>query len=109
MSDDLTPDWTEGLCGDGAAILRDGVMIKIEEVVQTLNDYEHLRVLLCEGLDLCVRARKLDTQILAGNMADQGWTGTRSGTPWLWVQEQYDTDLADWEKRARNDIKTETK
>jgi hypothetical protein len=31
------PVWTEGICGDGAAILRDGVMIPIEEVVQALN------------------------------------------------------------------------
>jgi hypothetical protein len=29
--------WSEGVCGDGAAILRDGVMIPIEEVVQALN------------------------------------------------------------------------
>jgi len=29
--------WSEGICGDGAAILFDGVMIPIEEVVQALN------------------------------------------------------------------------
>lgn len=29
--------WSEGVCGDGAAILFDGVMIPIEEVVQALN------------------------------------------------------------------------
>ena len=29
--------WSEGICGDGAAILRDGVMVPIEEVVQALN------------------------------------------------------------------------
>ena len=60
-----------------------------------------LRVVVAEGLDLCVRARKLDQQILEQNMAAQGWTGPRSGTPYLWVQEQYDSDLAAWEVRAR--------
>jgi len=29
--------WSEGVCGDGAAILFDGVMIPIEKVVQALN------------------------------------------------------------------------
>lgn len=29
--------WSEGVCGDGAAILRDGVMVPIEQVVATLN------------------------------------------------------------------------
>jgi hypothetical protein len=29
--------WSEGVCGDGAAILFDGVMIPIKEVVQALN------------------------------------------------------------------------
>ena len=31
------PHWSEGICGDGAAILRDGVMIPIEEVIAELN------------------------------------------------------------------------
>ena len=29
--------WSEGICGDGAAILCDGVMVPIEEVVRALN------------------------------------------------------------------------
>ena len=29
--------WSEGICGDGAAILFDGVMVPIEEVVRALN------------------------------------------------------------------------
>lgn len=33
-------EWTEGVCGDGAAILRDGEMIPIEAVVAVLNKYE---------------------------------------------------------------------
>lgn len=32
--------WTEGVCGDGAAILRDGVMVPIEEVIECLNRAE---------------------------------------------------------------------
>jgi hypothetical protein len=31
------PIWTEGICGDGAALLKDGVMMPIEEVVAELN------------------------------------------------------------------------
>jgi hypothetical protein len=31
------PVWTEGICGDGAAILKDGVMQPIEDVVAALN------------------------------------------------------------------------
>jgi hypothetical protein len=31
------PIWTEGVCGDGAALLKDGVMTPIEEVVAELN------------------------------------------------------------------------
>lgn len=31
------PEWTEGVCGDGAAILCDGIMVPIEKVVAELN------------------------------------------------------------------------
>jgi hypothetical protein len=31
------PVWTEGICGDGAAILKDGVMQPIEDVIAALN------------------------------------------------------------------------
>ena len=61
-----------------------------------------IRELLAEALDLCVRARTLDeateslTPLYAANP-----TMTRSATPHLWVLDQYDTDLADWERRAR--------
>ena len=59
--------------------------------------------LLSEGLDLCVRARKMDDlerKAVEWQMRNPG--ATRSGTIALWVQEQYETDLADWEKRVRN-------
>ena len=33
-------EWTEIGCGDGAAILRDGEMIPIEDIIATLNGIE---------------------------------------------------------------------
>ena len=88
------------------------------------------RKLLSEGLDLCVRARKMDAMdrreaTLAvskspGKWVESGWfdrhvarhnawnpeqpISTRSGTVALWLQEQYDFDLADWERRARHHL-----
>lgn len=35
--------WSEGICGDGAAILKDGVMTPIEDVVKKLNDCDRYR------------------------------------------------------------------
>lgn len=32
--------WTEGVCEDGAAILRDGIMMPVEYVVRTLNELQ---------------------------------------------------------------------
>lgn len=69
------------------------------------------KALLSEGLDLCVRARKLDQALttamaaggVGGDRPRQG-AGTRSLTPALWVQDQYDSDLADWERRARHHL-----
>ena len=43
MSKPQPPVWSEGVCGDGAAILRDGVMTPIEEVVRELNSIAELR------------------------------------------------------------------
>jgi len=63
--------------------------------------------LLSEGLDLCVRARKLDEQVGRALEAGMGRIfpeSTRCGTPALWVQEAYDTDLAEWENRARSTL-----
>lgn len=68
---------------------------------------EELAEILSEGLDLCVRARGLDQQIEYALQAGMGRIfpeGTRCATPALWVQEQYDTDLADWEAKARSAI-----
>lgn len=64
---------------------------------------DDIAMLLSEGLDLCVRARKLDDAITAAvAIGDQsGRGGTKCLTPSLWVQDQYDADLAAWEERAR--------
>jgi hypothetical protein len=36
--------WTEGICGDGAAILLDGQPVPIEEVIKILNSLDWIRV-----------------------------------------------------------------
>ena len=33
-------EWTEGVCSDGAAILRDGEMVRIEDLLAHLNEQE---------------------------------------------------------------------
>lgn len=57
-----------------------------------------VRELLAEGLDLCVRARTLDEAVASIPRPDGA---PRSGTPHLWVLDQYDRDLAEWEAKAR--------
>jgi len=86
---------------------------------------ECCRKLLFEGLDLCVRARKLDEQQRTNLIAEMSpgidlerysprhnaWEdnahrpiGTRSATIPLWVADQYERDLAEWERRARHHL-----
>lgn len=43
MEKQIIHKWTEGVCGDGAAILRDGVQITITDLLKTLNDWERCR------------------------------------------------------------------
>jgi hypothetical protein len=82
--------------------------------------YADLAALLSTGLDLCVRARKMDAQDrtnamvetfpgvdmekvaprLTANRLEAPYL-TRSLTMPLWLQDQYERDLADWEARAR--------
>lgn len=88
------------------------------------------RKLLSEGLDLCVRARKLDAidrrqSTLDWSMFPDEWLASgrfdafvarnnienphapiepRCLTPTLWVLDQYERDLADWETRARKHL-----
>lgn len=61
---------------------------------------ETCRVLLAEGLDLCVRARKLDAETERALAA----SGGRCGTPALWIMDQYDRDLTAWEDRSRTHL-----
>jgi len=65
---------------------------------------DELAETLSEGLDLCVRAKEIDAQIERALQAGMGRIfpeSTRCATPALWVQQQYDTDLDAWEKKAR--------
>ena len=91
---------------------------------------ETCRTLLSEGLDLCVRARKMDAQHRAN--ATVKWSAygeeweksgafkkcaemnnrdsphkpmaTKSATMYVWMQEQYDLDLHAWDKRSREHL-----
>ena len=47
----LGAQWTEGICGDGAAILCDGVMMPIAEAVWKLNEGERFKEALQEIAD----------------------------------------------------------
>lgn len=86
--------------------------------------------LLGEGLDLCVRARKLDSLdrrhvTLASSSNPEAWQKDgrfdthverhniefphapiepRSLTLQIWTLDQYDKDLADWESRSRKHL-----
>jgi hypothetical protein len=88
------------------------------------------RALLSEGLDLCVRARRMDAidrreASLVASSDGGEWVKsgafdryvarnntvnpdqpieTRSLTVPLWLQDQYEHDLADWERRARGHL-----
>lgn len=88
------------------------------------------KALLSEGLDLCVRARKLEgiqrrAAHLDLSMFPEEWVAsgrfdmfvarnnienpdrpieTRSLTPTLWAIEHYDRDLAEWERKARHHL-----
>ena len=57
---------------------------------------------LSEGLDLCVRARKLDALCDKALQQEMGRIyDTKCATPAMWLQDQYDTDLATWEQKSR--------
>lgn len=88
------------------------------------------RALLSEGLDLCVRARQMDAMdrraaTLAVSKDPEAWVNggrfdeyveqynidrpdrpiaTRSGTVALWLEEQYQTDLVEWERKSRHHL-----
>jgi hypothetical protein len=61
--------------------------------------------LVHEALNLVVRARKLDEGILGQECRKLGSYApehTECLTPHLWLLDQYDTDLKEWETKARN-------
>ena len=68
-----------------------------------MGEVDPIRELLAEGLDLCVRARKLDEQatLCSLDKYHPSPEGPRCITPHIWVIDQYEKDLADWEARAR--------
>lgn len=92
-----------------------------------MGEMERCRELLAQGLDLCVRARKLDAQERANTYIDASVAGdeweesgrfadyaerhnivnpvqpiaTKSAAMHLWVQDQFDKDLYEWEQAAR--------
>lgn len=41
-----TPAYSEGICGEGAAILRDGVPMSISEILELLTEVGRLRAVL---------------------------------------------------------------
>ena len=53
-------EYTEGICGDGAAILRDGERMTIGEVVNALNDYAALRARVARLEDALKKVRDYD-------------------------------------------------
>jgi hypothetical protein len=93
---------------------------------------ERCRQLLSDGLDLCIRARKMDEMdrreftlaisddptpwvesgrfdehVAGHNSLPENWykqISTRSGTVALWAQDQYDKDLAVWEEKSRTHL-----
>lgn len=61
-----------------------------------------LKEALAEGLDLCVRARKIDEQFAKFDQQELGRIfETRCCTPHLWIIDQYDKDLSTWEQKSR--------
>jgi hypothetical protein len=73
-------------------------------VQEAAGEIERMRIALHEGLNLCVRARKLDQSITAQTCRELGSyhpDHVKCGTPHLWVLEQYDNDLTAWEAATK--------
>ena len=72
-----------------------------------MSEADRLAEMLSEGLDLCVRARKLDAVLETlpvghpKNDRKHQIIQPRSATPAVWALDQYDQDLEAWERRAR--------
>jgi len=55
----MIPEYTEGICGDGAAILKDGVMMTIPEILNELNSITEIEGLKKENERLVAFLKKL--------------------------------------------------
>jgi hypothetical protein len=70
-----------------------------------MPDPAEMEQLVHEALNLVVRARRLDEGILAKECQKLGSYApehTECLTPHVWLLDQYDTDLKEWEIKARN-------
>lgn len=125
---DIIAAYFGGACADRtlSALTAAGYRVVLEGELEGRMSDETAK-LLSEGLELCVRARKMDAMdrratALGASKDPEGWQHsgefdnyvarhnirrpdqpihTRSATVHLWVQDQYEKDLADWERRAR--------
>jgi len=63
----MTHEYSQGVCGDGCAILRDGVMMTVDDIVDTLNAYQS-------------EIAKLRRGVAASAYAE--WVSNRRGEVW---------------------------
>lgn len=70
------PEWTEGVCGDGAAILRDGEMVPVEDVVAELNRAGRIEGALRELLDAFNPTPRVSTRLTIWGRAAMTLDGT---------------------------------
>jgi len=75
-------------------------------------DSDKIETLLHEALNLAVRARKLDAMLLSKEFEELGSYNPdhiNCGTPHLWLLDQYDKDLEEWEVKTRNALQKRMK
>lgn len=92
-------DGAIGWNGDGSEIditFKDLREIK-RAILSPSETIAALECLLSRGLDLCVRAQRIDQ---LWEMGEDG-VRVRCATPSLWTAEQYDRDLEQWETDVR--------
>ena len=98
------PEYGEGVCGDGAAILKDGQMMRIEDVVSELKRISDLEARLekAEAERENIEKQLQDPAAVRVNML-RGGIAKPDGLVWL-----HDTDgpVAEAVANARNDALT---